>query len=75
MSTTEGVSGRVGGPISLVGGSAMGTEVKLTVYSHRGGGGCYQCLYPNINPMRVRIEFVATDKGIIINDGQVISAP
>ena len=31
---TYGVSSRVGGPISLVSGSAMGTEGQLTVYNH-----------------------------------------
>ena len=35
---TNGVSGRGGGPIPLVSGSAMGTEEQLTVYNHRGGG-------------------------------------
>ena len=36
---TNGVSGRGGGPIPLVSGSAMGIEGQLTVYNHQGGGG------------------------------------
>ena len=34
---TNGVSGRGGGPIPLVRGSAMGTEGQLTVYNHQEG--------------------------------------
>ena len=33
----NGISNRRGGPIPLVSGSAMGTEVKLMVYNHQGG--------------------------------------
>ena len=71
--TTNGVSGRGGGPILLVSGSAMGTEGQLTVYNH--GGGCYQCLYPKPNPMGIRKEFFAIDKGLIRKYGKVISSP
>ena len=71
---TNGVSGRGVGPIPLVSGSAMGTEGQLTVYNHRGGG-CYRCLYPKPNPMGVRNDFFATDKGLVRKDGKVISAP
>ena len=39
---TNRVSGRVGGPILLVSGSAMGTDMQLRVYNHWGrGGGTY----------------------------------
>ena len=72
---TNGVSGRGGGPILLVRGRAMGTEGQITVYNHRGGRGCYQCLYPKPNPMVVRNEFIAKDKGLIRKNGRVISAP
>ena len=37
-SITNGVSDRGGGPIPLARVSAMGTEGKLTVYNHQGGG-------------------------------------
>ena len=58
--TTNRISGREGGPILLVIGSAMGTRERL---------------YPKPNPMGVRNEFVATDKGLIRKDGKVISSP
>ena len=35
LAMTNSVSGRGGGPILLVSGSAMGTEGQLTVYNHR----------------------------------------
>ena len=41
---TNVVSGRGGGPIPLVSGSAMGTEGQLTVYNYQGGG-CFTYSY------------------------------
>ena len=38
VAMTNGVSGRGGGPIPLVSGSAMGTEAKLMEYNHWGKG-------------------------------------
>ena len=70
---TNGISGSGGSPIPLMSGSTMGIEGQLTVYNH--GGGCYQCLYPKPNPMGIRKEFFATDKGLLRKDGKVISAP
>ena len=74
---TNGVSGRGGGPILLVSGSAMVTEGELTVYNHQGGGGGVLPMpIPQDQPCGTEKQFVfAADKGIIRKDGKVISDP
>ena len=48
---TNGVSGRGGGPIPLVSGSAMGIKGQLTVYNHsEGGGGVIPMPLPQSQP-------------------------
>ena len=61
-------------PVLLVSGRATVTEGELTVYNNQGarGGGDTNAYTPGLNPTRVRIKFVATDKGLIKQDGEVI---
>ena len=49
VAMTNGVSGRGGGPILLVSGSAISTKRKLMVYNHWGGGGATDAYTPRSN--------------------------
>ena len=53
----------------------MGTNERLTIYNHKGGGGCYRCLYPKLNPVILIIDFFAKNEFLKRKDGKVISDP